>query len=233
MTSGQTPFRVFGQRSIAPSFLLRASNPCKVSKDDVQNNESKKDCRVSLSDFLNRKLNRNSVPPKFQTVQEKSRPFSSLLSPREVIGSTDGRMEDKQRREEEKIGILDKVAFEQFKQGGADKVDSVVPCSATETENANVESRKRKNLFEAMEGKDTTRKPILVLGQGDHPKPKQKGLVASYNSRKKPKHPYNHYGSGWGWWNSDMEGVDSEEVGFSEVWEGVGSTTFGGNIDWH
>lgn len=40
-------------------------------------------------------------------------------------------------------------------------------------------------------------------------------------------------GSGWGWWNSDMEGVDSEEVGFSEVWEGVGSTTFGGNIDWH
>lgn len=42
---------------------------CKVSKDDVQNNESKKDCRVSLSDFLNRKLNRNSVPPKFQTVQ--------------------------------------------------------------------------------------------------------------------------------------------------------------------
>lgn len=31
-----------------------------------------------------------------------------------------------------------------------------------------------------------------------------------------------------------MEGVDNEELGFSdEVWEGVGSTTLGGIIDWH
>jgi hypothetical protein len=29
-----------------------------------------------------------------------------------------------------------------------------------------------------------------------------------------------------------MEGVDNEEVGYSEVWEGVGSTTLGG-IEWH
>lgn len=71
-------------------------------------------------------------------------------------------MEDKQRREEEKIGILDKVAFEQFKQGGADKVDSVVPCSATETENANVESRKRKNLFEGMHFNKTCMNFILL-----------------------------------------------------------------------
>lgn len=39
--------------------------------------------------------------------------------------------------------------------------------------------------------------------------------------------------NGGGWWDSEMEGVDSEEVGFSEVWEGVGSTTFGGIVDWH
>ncbi|KAG7028769.1 hypothetical protein SDJN02_09950, partial [Cucurbita argyrosperma subsp. argyrosperma] len=40
------------------------------------------------------------------------------------------------------------------------------------------------------------------------------------------------YASGGGWWDCDMEGVDSEEVGLGEVWEGVGSTTLGG-IEWH
>lgn len=29
-----------------------------------------------------------------------------------------------------------------------------------------------------------------------------------------------------------MEGVDNEEVGSAEVWEGMGSTTLGG-LDWH
>lgn len=39
--------------------------------------------------------------------------------------------------------------------------------------------------------------------------------------------------NGGGFWDSEMEGVDGEAVGFSEVWEGVGSTTFGGVVDWH
>jgi hypothetical protein len=30
-----------------------------------------------------------------------------------------------------------------------------------------------------------------------------------------------------------MEGVDNEALGVSEVWEGVGSTTLGGIVDWH
>ncbi|XP_020519474.1 uncharacterized protein LOC18428597 isoform X2 [Amborella trichopoda] len=38
--------------------------------------------------------------------------------------------------------------------------------------------------------------------------------------------------SGSGWWDSDMEGLDSEEVGCKEVWEGMGSTTLGG-LEWH
>ena len=37
---------------------------------------------------------------------------------------------------------------------------------------------------------------------------------------------------GSGWWDSDMEGIDNEAVGSSEVWEGVGSATMGG-LDWH
>lgn len=38
--------------------------------------------------------------------------------------------------------------------------------------------------------------------------------------------------NGHGWWDCDREGVDSEEVGHKEVWEGVGSTTVGG-LEWH
>ena len=30
-----------------------------------------------------------------------------------------------------------------------------------------------------------------------------------------------------------MEGIDNEEVGFHEVWEGVGSTSLGEIADWH
>jgi hypothetical protein len=39
--------------------------------------------------------------------------------------------------------------------------------------------------------------------------------------------------NGHGWWDDDMEGVDNEALGVSEVWEGVGSTTLGGIVDWH
>lgn len=38
--------------------------------------------------------------------------------------------------------------------------------------------------------------------------------------------------NGGGWWNDNMEGVDNEEVGCTESWEGVGCTTLGG-IEWH
>lgn len=39
--------------------------------------------------------------------------------------------------------------------------------------------------------------------------------------------------NGGGIWDSDMAGVDHEEVGFKEVWEGMGSTSLGGMGDWH
>lgn len=38
--------------------------------------------------------------------------------------------------------------------------------------------------------------------------------------------------NGSGWWDCNMEGIDSEEVGCNEVWEGMGSTTLGG-LEWH
>lgn len=38
--------------------------------------------------------------------------------------------------------------------------------------------------------------------------------------------------NGSGLWGCDREGVDTEEVGCNETWEGMGSTTLGG-LEWH
>ncbi|XP_017975787.1 PREDICTED: uncharacterized protein LOC18602755 isoform X2 [Theobroma cacao] len=185
MNSKQTPTRVFGQYTIASTFLSRSSNFSEELKEDSRNKDSKK--FTSLSDFLNRKLPRSSGIPK--TVQ--------------------------------------------FKQDSTEKVDCMVSSGGVgEEEEKEETSRKRQNPFEGLVEEHRTRRPFLVLGD-DPPKPKKRGRRECSLSNKKPKPHYNHYANGCGWWDCDMEGVDSEEVGSGEVWEGVGSTTFGGIVDWH
>ncbi|XP_045821600.1 uncharacterized protein LOC123914446 [Trifolium pratense] len=76
----------------------------------------------------------------------------------------------------------------------------------------------------------TVRKHVVVLGGESRLKPK-KQMETDFNGEKQK--PYNHYANGHGWWDDDMEGVDNEALGVSEVWEGVGSTTLGGIVDWH
>ncbi|XWS13458.1 hypothetical protein CRYUN_Cryun36dG0038800 [Craigia yunnanensis] len=227
MNSKQTPTRGFGQYSIASSFLSRSSNSSKEVKDDFRNKDSKKP--TSLSDFLNRKLPRSSGVPK--TIQEKSRPFSSLLGPNEGE-SIDKQKESEKEEETEKNDVLDKVVFEQFKQDSTEKVDSIISSGGIGEEEKEENSRKRQNPFEGVDEEHRTRKPFLVLGD-DPPNPKKRGRRECSISNKKPKPHYNHYANGCGWWDCDMEGVDSEEVGLGEVWEGVGSITFGGMVDWH
>lgn len=221
--------RALGQRSISSLFLSRSSNS---SNEGIQKEASKKDSRVPLVDFLDRKLHSTSVLPR--TVQGKSRPFSSLLGPRESSGSIDGHTGAKKGGEAESNCVTDKVFFEQFKHTGEVKGDCEGSCSVVEVDSCNIddvqESRKRKNPFQGGDEKHIPRKHLLVLG-GD-PKPKQKVKEENYISKKKPRPLYNHYANGCGWWDDNMEGVDNEEVGYSEVWEGVGSTTLGG-IEWH
>ncbi|RVW27271.1 hypothetical protein CK203_103080 [Vitis vinifera] len=73
-------------------------------------------------------------------------------------------------------------------------------------------------------------KHLVVLG-GD-PKPKQTGRLENFIRNKKPRPLFNHYANGSGWWDCNMEGVDGDEVGCNQAWEGVGSTTLGG-LEWH
>ncbi|XVF29160.1 hypothetical protein REPUB_Repub15cG0096000 [Reevesia pubescens] len=228
MNSKQTPTRIFGQYSITSSFLSRSSNSSKEVKEDLPNKDSKK--VTSLSDFLNRKLPTTSGISK--TVQEKSRPFSSLLRPNE--GEPIGKMNESKKEEEtEKNDVLDKVVFEQFKQDGSEKVDFILSSGGVDESEEEENSRKRLNPFAGVDEERRTRKPFLVLGDDPQKVPKKRGRREFSTSNKKPKPHYNHYANGCGWWDCDMEGVDSEEVGHGEVWEGVGSTTFGGIVDWH
>lgn len=234
-----TSIRVFGQRSIASTFRSLPCNPASSShhsqyQANGTNQASLKTQKthLSLSDFLDRKLQKPSPLP--QTVPGKSTPFLSPLglSIPTGIGEQAGTVE---QVEEERNSGSDKLIFERFKHTDEEKGDFVSPFGVDELKNSVAddieESRKRKNPFEGGNENQTVRKHVVVLG--GESKLKKKGQTENDPVNKKPRPLYNHYANGRGWWDYDMEGVDNEELGFSEVWEGVGSTTLGGLVDWH
>ncbi|XP_057497886.1 uncharacterized protein LOC130782561 [Actinidia eriantha] len=238
MNSKHPPIRGLGQKSIPSTFLFRCSNPHPSNdcKEDAKIKGPNKDSRVSLSDFLNRKLHRSSVLP--TSIQGKDRPFLSPVGGSEVRGSNGGLNEVKKRGDTEVKSGLD-VVLEQFKCTRKENEDALGSCDGSESGSSTIdlqEARKRKRPFGGGNGKQAARKHLVVLGD-DQPKPihqtpEQKGKEQSFIASKKPRRQYNHYANGCGWWDCDMEGVDNEEVGCNEVWEGVGSATLGG-LDWN
>ncbi|MQM16564.1 hypothetical protein Taro_049524 [Colocasia esculenta] len=218
--------RQFGRRPLHPSFLLGTKS---LPKEGEPVRPSKK--VVSLSDFLDRKLGKTKPAVTSRSAQEKGCCFSSVRSISSPFGSTSA-----------KIGeslALDGSIFRRFNAtvrgddcassseggevGGELKLDS---------RQDRHDSRKRKDPFVNSAGENegpAAKRLLLVLG--DDPKPRQKGR--DHRVRDNMEKPlFNHYGNGAGWWDCDREGVDSEEVGCSEVWEGMGSTTVGG-LEWH
>lgn len=100
------------------------------------------------------------------------------------------------------------------------------------------ESRKRKSPLGGG-GERSTGNARHVVVLGDDPKPRPPPL-ARRGRRGGPADRgqgdnglYNHYASGGGLWQGEQEGVDGEEVGWTEdMWEGMGSITLGG-MEWH
>ncbi|XP_022136967.1 uncharacterized protein LOC111008529 [Momordica charantia] len=235
MNGERPPIRVFGQRSISSSFLSGSSNPFKSSSEGSQR-KSSKGSQLSLSDFLDQKLPETSVPQR--TVKGKSSPFASLQGPRDSNSSINRPIGSYCGADTETESAISKVIFEQFKRPETNQGECLVSGSAIETDISDpddiLESRKRKKSNEGFSipcsESQKRKKNVVVLGGG--PKPEQKGKEAIHIRNRKPGPLYNHYASGSGWWDCNMEGVDSEEVGLGEVWEGVGSTTLGG-IEWH
>ncbi|KAL7177388.1 hypothetical protein ACSBR2_030695 [Camellia fascicularis] len=232
MNSKHPPVRVLGQRSIASTFLFRTSkpNPSTDCKGDVKIKTLKRDSRVSLSDFLNRKLHRSSVLP--SSAQGKDRPFCPPVGKKDVSGSNEGQNGVKE------VKPVHELVFEQLKWTRKENEDCLGSCADGEggsscTENMQ-ESRKRKIPSAGEDGKQSAQKHLVVLGDCPrpiHPIPKKKGEERSFTASKKPRRLFNHYANGSGWWDYNMEGVDNEEVGCNEVWEGIGSATLGG-LDW-
>ncbi|KAK1315222.1 hypothetical protein QJS10_CPA06g00026 [Acorus calamus] len=133
--------------------------------------------------------------------------------------------------------VLDGAVFRQFKTLvndqsciGSDGGDDV---GEPEIEVGGEDSRKRKrpcDIFADGHERPADKKYVVVLG--DDPKPKQKKRDSNVMNDKKQRTFYNHYENGSGWWDEEREGVDNEEVGCNDVWEGMGSTTLGG-LEWH
>ncbi|KAG6420022.1 hypothetical protein SASPL_116536 [Salvia splendens] len=167
MSFNKNPLRPFGQRSITSTPLFRASNRSNGCEQNAGiKAPTAKGSRISLSDFLNRKLHRSSVLPT-------------------------------------SVEIID--------------IDDIEPTG------------KRKCLFEDHDDKLTGRKRVLILGDDSKPRRSSPRKVFT-NGESKPF--FNHYDNGGGWWDENMAGVDNEEVGCNDVWEGVDCTTLGG-IEWH
>ncbi|XP_020222856.1 uncharacterized protein LOC109805246 [Cajanus cajan] len=227
-SKNQSPIRVFGQRTIASTFRnLPPRNPLEesVSKQASRKSETK---HPFLSHFLQPKPQKSP-----QTVPGKSTPFLSPLGLRR--GEEGGAAKEVEKEKICGSGSDDKVIFESFKHTEEDKEDFVSQIAFGELENSVgddiQESKKRKAPFEGGNENQTARKHVVVLGGESKLKPK--GQIGNDSSNKRPRPHYNHYANGRGWWDYDMEGVDNEELGFNEIWEGVGSTTLGGIIDWH
>lgn len=229
MKSSKLPtIRVFGQRPIS-SQLLSASWKSD-GKQEKQFKAPGKDMRVSLSNFLDRKLQKGSGFTK--SVQGKQKPFSSPVISGGVSGCSERENIGNKIGESEPNSEID-VAFEKLKSI-IDKKEGFISSPADKFDSSNIHhtqgSRKRSRPFEGMVEKVAARKVLVTLG--DNNENAQNPRKRNFVSHEKPKPLFNHYANGSGWWDSNMEGVDNDEVGCHEMWEGVGSTTLGG-LEWN
>ncbi|KAL3642087.1 hypothetical protein CASFOL_012902 [Castilleja foliolosa] len=163
------------------------------------------------------------------SINGKELHFSSPMGAEQSERGADRESVKKEGREAETKFSID-VAFNMFKNVERDKTDSSNSRSANENGIFNLhniqQTRKRKNLNE---DKPTAQKRLALLGENS--KPVQRSRREKI-AKEEPIPLFNHYKNGGGWWNDSMEGVDNDEVGCNNVWEGVGCTTLGG-IEWH
>lgn len=219
--------RAPGQRSIPSTLLFRPIPRCSsVSKEcsDAPSSQVSNGGRsqLSLSAFLDRKLHSTSVVPIHKAEKEK---LSSSLENKHLNGSISKDQNRWEGPHEETRPAIEDSVFKLFN----DKQEVKVGNASSEgmagfldptTEQARLEGDVKKH----------SKNHVVVLG--DDPKPKRKAYAQFSHSSKRQRPFYNHYKSGTGWWDSDREGIDEDEVGAKEIWEGMGSATLGG-LEWH
>lgn len=227
-----TAIRAPGQRSIPSTFLFRPALKCSTSykeSSDAPSDCAKNRSNLSLSAFLNRKLHFNSLLP---IDKEKNTSDFNEVKKEKVLQSVDQDCPNESIFRDDRYGldglheehrpVIEDSVFKLFNdtQGGK------VRTSSSEGFTGTALARSERVL------KKHSRNHLVVLGDDPQPKPKRRGYADVSCSNKKSRPLYNHYENGTGWWEPEREGVDSDEVGSKEVWEGMGTTTLGG-LDWH
>lgn len=217
-----------GQRSIASTFLFRSPNQSTGCEKKVESRGSnQKGSSISLSDFLSKKLHKSPVLP---GVVPGNKKFSVPTCSKDTSNCVKGRFNCSKDGETGIPCALDAI-FEQYKNTMKENQDVSAPNDFREVSvTDNVRTSRKRGFIEGSSGNQSTRKVLAVLGEGSAEKPRKK--VRMLDNIEKPSTLFNHYANGGGWWDCNMEGVDNEEVGCSEVWEGMGSTTLGG-LEWH
>ncbi|XP_059287312.1 uncharacterized protein LOC132040673 [Lycium ferocissimum] len=221
----------FGQRSIASTFLFRSPNQSTGCEKKVESKaRNQKGSSISLSDFLSKKLHQSPVLPGVVPGNKKtSVPRSSKDASKSVNGQINGVKDGE-------TGIpcaLDAI-FEQYKNSMKGDQDVSVPNDSDEVSVSitdDVRTSRKRGLIEGSSGNQSARKVLAVLGEGSAEKPRRK--VRMLDNIEKPSNLFNHYANGGGWWDCNMEGVDNEEVGCNEAWEGMGSFTTLGRMEWN
>ncbi|KAG0503130.1 hypothetical protein HPP92_003202 [Vanilla planifolia] len=214
--------RQIGQATLSSSFI---STSRAVNKDSLANPLKQP---ISLSEFLNRKVGKSSD----RLLQEKRASIGSIGSIGFNKKDLDGNRGDAGNSLSMKGASLQQLRCALKRKDGIDVDDftAVEEVGVDGLKNELQCPRKRKKQSEFSPG-DAVHNPKYLVIVGDDPKPrprKRKQMAVD----KTDKSIYNHYATGHGYWDGDKEGIDYEEVGYNEVWEGVGTTTLGG-LDWH
>ncbi|XP_073051609.1 uncharacterized protein [Primulina eburnea] len=239
MKSKQPSIRPAGQRSITSTVLFSGPKGSSVCDKDVGIKAStQQGSQLSLSDFLKRKVRRTSAPHSSRVncvctycniryyKQGKEQPFMSPLSC-EVSNSNVVGVNSNDGGEADANLSFDSV-LQMLKNNGEEKKDCSNISAPNDTHDLQ-QARNRENPFEDHD-KPSAGKVLAVLG--DDIRPIQSRKRKKFSSKEDSKPLFNHYENGGGWWDDNMEGIDSENVGCSSAWEGVGCTTLGG-IEWH
>ncbi|XP_057853449.2 uncharacterized protein LOC131063598 isoform X2 [Cryptomeria japonica] len=205
MTKGKTSsdcssIRQFGQRSITSNLYPQV--------------EGKKTNRASLSliEFLDKKLDKRSEKSLEPCGADSANAFPRVLG---------GRASDVQPRISPAIASVFQLVKE-YPTPSQPQDEATTPANDPCSKRALL---KRKNVLSPDDFQQSPSGRLLVLG--DDPKPKRR-LLVQRRADERSCAIFNHYADGVGWWDTNMVGVDSDEVGTTEIWEGMGSTTIGG-----
>nr|GEY41811.1 hypothetical protein [Tanacetum cinerariifolium] len=172
MNSNQSKIRVRGQRLIPSTFIQPTSidnHQLSDCREKVESgNANKKRSKISLSDFLDRKLQKTCDTSNL--VKGKDRPF---LSPGTSISANrpiDGANADHQTKGPELDGLLG-IVLEQFKPSKENEKDNFIDledeiqrnCVTQLTEESQTQdSSKRRNTFGGLYGKPPAPKRLVV-----------------------------------------------------------------------